>query len=174
MNWAGKQHPLETLAEWCAPAVLAGAIGWSATLVGVEAPVSAAVAGAAFAVGLMAIRSIGRSSNRPSFAFEPAPLEVAELDELLLDTPLTEAESRSGELLLDDPLTDVAEDARVVRLFAKQEPTPGELVSRIEDFLGEGARRPAAQPVAERKRQAIPDAGAALQAALANVRASLK
>jgi hypothetical protein len=172
MNWAGKQHPLETLAEWCAPAILAGAIGWCATRVGIALPVSAAVTGAAFAVGLIAVRSIGRAGNGPSFAFEPAPLGAEELDELLLDTPIEVVSS--NELLLDDPLTDVAEDARVVRLFAKQEPTPGELVARIEDFLGEGARRPAPQPVAERKQQAIPDAGAALQAALANVRASLK
>lgn len=168
MNWAGKQHPVETLAEWCAPAILAGALGWSAKLVGAGVSLSAIIAVASFGLGIVAIRYIGRAERELSYSFEPAKLEIddAQLDELLLDDPV--------ELLLDDPLTEVAENARVVRLFAKQEPTPGELVARIEDFLGDGARRPAPRPDANLGTQGIPDAGAALQAALANVRASLK
>lgn len=172
MGWAGKQHPIETLAEWCAPAVFAGAVAWSAKLGGVAQPISAVAGAAAFAIGQIAIRSIGRSERAGPPAFEPLPLEAdgSEPEELLLDTPVEPGVEPSSELLLDDPLVDIGDDARVVRLFARQEPTPGEMVARIEDFLGDGGRRQTADPNA----RPIPDAGAALQAALANVRASLK
>ena len=65
--------------------------------------------------------------------FEPAMYVTAEhgLGELLL-------EEKDSVLILDDPLVEAPTDSRVVRLFAKPEPTPGELVERISDFLGEG------------------------------------
>ncbi len=83
-------------------------------------------------------------------------------------------EVQSGELLLDDPLIGITEDARVVRLFAERDPTPGELAARIEGFLEDGVRSTMRRPDVAPAQPAIPDAGAALQAALANVRASLK
>ena len=96
----------------------------------------------------------------PIPVFEPAVLELT--DALGPD-----------ELLLDDPLVEVAADARVVRLFAKQEPTPGELVERIADFLGDG-RRPAQAAHYRADAQPPVDASTALHAALANIRASLR
>lgn len=175
MDWAGKQHPVERLVEWLAPALLAGATGWSAKSIGAALPAFSVAAGISFAVGMIAMRGIGRSRSALSPAFEPVVFEAdgSQLEELLLDNPIELGDAGSGELLLDDPLVDIDQDARVVRLFARQEPTPGELVARIEDFLGDGPRR-AALPAAGRETQPILDAGAALQAALANVRASLK
>ena len=75
-------------------------------------------------------------------------------------------------LLLDDPLGGIEPDARVVRLFARDEATPGELVTRIADYLGD-ERRILAQAAGEGQ-QTPPDASAALHAALANIRASLR
>lgn len=171
MDWAGKQHPAETLLEWLAPAALAGAAGWAVFKLGLAQPATLLVGVAIFLAGVLVMRMIGREGEVATPSFEPAAFDemAAEPDELLLDNPLIDS-AEADELLLDDPLTDIGDDARVVRLFARQEPTPGELVARIEDFLGDGTRRAAAraEPVA------VPDAGAALHAALANVRASLK
>ncbi len=88
MDWAGKQHPLETLVEWCAPAFFAGAVGWSTSLGGIALPVSIAAAGVAFAVGIMMMRLA--ESSRGSFpAFEPVSLEIdgTHLDECSSITP---------------------------------------------------------------------------------------
>jgi|SRR5690349_24590226 hypothetical protein len=90
-------------------------------------------------------------------AFEPVAFEEASLE---------------NELLLDDPLIEVEANSRVVRLFDRQDATPGEMVARIEDYLGDGRRR---SPVpAEEGSATPPDAHAALHAALANIRASLR
>lgn len=89
--------------------------------------------------------------------FEPVPFEEAVADDVLL---------------LDDPLIEIEPESRVVQLFAKAEPTPGELVLRIEDYLGDGRRPPA--PDASTPEQRPIDASAALHAALANIRASLR
>jgi hypothetical protein len=168
MDWAGKQHPVEALVEWLAPAALAGAVGWSAVTVGFSPAIVALAMPAVLVIGFLAIRRTGLSAETAAAAFEPVSFELAgvEPDELLLDNVLREV-ADGDELLLDDPLIDMSDDARVVRLFARQEPTPGELVARIEGFLSDGARGgPRPSP--------IPDASAALQAALANVRASLR
>jgi hypothetical protein len=159
MTWAAKQHPVEALAEWAAPAVLAAGCGWSVRLAFLPPAVIAAAAIIAFAGGVTVMRIAGRRQitiNR----FEPVAIDASDLDELLL-------EAKDEVLLLDDPLVQVAPDSRVVRLFDRQEPTPGELVERIADFLGDGRRPPpeAAVPV---------DASASLHAALANIRASLR
>jgi hypothetical protein len=74
--------------------------------------------------------------------------------------------------LLDDPIIEVAPESRVVQLFARAEPTPGELVLRIEDYLSDGRRTPAREASAAQQRPV--DASAALHAALANIRASLR
>lgn len=172
MDWAGKQHPVETMVEWLAPAAFGAAGGWSAVSFGLALPVAAVIGGAGFLAALLVIRIFGRQSGLPQLGFELVSFDGADAaaDELLLDCPLID-EAGAGELLLDDPLTDIADDARVVRLFARPDPTPGELVARIEDFLGDGQRSAVALPPAA---NTLPDAGAALQAALANVRASLK
>ncbi len=156
MNWA-KQHPVETLADWAAPALLAAACGWAARTALLPLTYIVAVAVLAFAGGMVAMRVAGKPNKPAAMPFEPVALEP---EELLL-------EAKDEVLLLDDPLVEVTPDARVVRLFAKQEPTPGELVDRIADFLGDG-RRIVPEPAAPA------DASAALHNALANIRATLR
>ena len=158
MTLRAKQHPADVLAEWAAPAILAAAAGWSVSRLGGSIYVAAGAAVAALAVGLAAMRLLGTAREIVEARFEPLPLDDC-IEEI-------------GELLLDDPLVEIEEDSRVVRLFAREEATPGELVARIEDFLGEERRIPAL--CAEEGPASPPDASAALHAALANIRASLR
>jgi hypothetical protein len=58
-----------------------------------------------------------------------------------------------------------------VRLFERNDPTPGELVLRISDYLSEQGKTPSSiDPQVEQQ----VDASAALHAALANIRATLR
>lgn len=166
MNWASKQHPVETIVEWVAPIPLAIAFAWACLRLGLNRNEAAAAAVAALTAGFAILRIAGRKAEGQSFSFEPAAIETVapEPEELLL-------EEKDELLELEDELVEVADDSRVVRLFAREEPTPGELVERIADFLGDSRRPVPAAPV-EAARPA--DASAALQAALANIRASLR
>lgn len=155
MVWA-KKHPVEVIAEWVAPALLAAAAGWAAWMAVLPWAAVAACGVMAFAVAFVAIRLTDGTVNSVEVAFEPVPIEDAAVDELLLD----------------DPLVEIAADLRVVQLFAQPEPTPGELVLRIEDYLNDGRR--ASQSDAAVVDQRPVDASAALHAALANIRASLR
>ena len=167
MSWAEKQHPVETLVEWVAPIPLGIAAAWAGKTLGLSIVEAAAVGIAFLTAGFAAVRLAGRAKAL-SYGFEPAVFEAdtVELDELLL-------EAKDELLELTDPLVEVASDSRVVRLFARQEPTPGELVERITDFLGEG-ERPRLAASAPDGASAPVDASAALHAALANIRASLR
>jgi hypothetical protein len=158
MSWA-KQHPVETLADYIAPALLAAASGWAARSALLPPLFMMTVAILTFAAGALAMRISGGQRSLPVSQFQPVALDTAGPAELLL-------EEEDEALLLDDPLIEIDPDSRVVRLFARQDPTPGELVERIADFLGED-RRPGSEPGAPT------DASAALHAALANIRASL-
>jgi hypothetical protein len=167
MKPAQKQHVLEAAAEWGAPILLAAALGWAGFRLG--APLAGVLAAVivAFAGGLGAMRKAG--SAAPTIAsFETPAIEPVEVEvgELLL-------EEKDELLILDDPLVDPSPESRVVRLFERQEPTPGELVDRIADFLG-GARQPAPVPQRPVEDPYSVDASAALHAALANIRASLR
>jgi hypothetical protein len=168
MDWAVNKHPAEWAAETLAPALLAAAAGWSAWKIGLPLAASAAGATITLALGVVAIRLAGDQPTAELGAFDPVGFDdVAAADELLLNDP-----APADELLLDDPLVEVPQDSRVVRLFERQEPTPGELVTRISDYLGGGGRSPAPETGQEQDRQ--PDASAALHTALANIRASLR
>ena len=169
MDWANKQHPVETLVEWVAPILLAVAAGWAALASGQPKPIAAVMSAMALAVGVFAMRVAGRPAGLELPHFEVAGLaEESGGDVLLLDNPLVEPDS---ELLLEDRLSEVGPDSGVVRLFANEEATPGELVARIADYLG-ADRRPVEGPNPPVDRPA--DASAALHAALANIRASLR
>jgi hypothetical protein len=157
MNWAVNKHPVEWAVETLAPALLAAAAGWSAWKIGLPLAASAAGATMMLALGVVAMRLAG---DQPI-------AELGPFDPVEFDDP-----TATDELLLDDPLVEVQPDSRVVRLFEREEPTPGELVTRISDYLG-GARRPPA-PEAGQEDHRQPDASAALHAALANIRASLR
>lgn len=166
MNWAARQHPVEAIVEWIAPIPLALAVGWAGWRLGLSSIECAAAGVAALTAGFAALRLSGRNSDSGTFAFEPGAIEE-----------LTSAASGGQDvaveavLELEDVLVEVAPDSRVVQLFAASEPTPGELVDRIADFLGE-AKRPMRVVSNESTRAA--DASEALQAALANIRASLR
>jgi hypothetical protein len=156
MDWAGKPHPLERIVECGAPLVLAIAAGWSARLANLPLAAILASGMLALAIGMVAMRLGGRGPVAESAAFELAEFEATDADD---------------ELLLDDPLVEATPDSRVVRLFEQADPTPGELVLRISDYLNDGGR--AAAPEAPTEQQ-YPDASDALHAALANIRASLR
>lgn len=168
MKWGGKQHPVETLVEWLAPIPLAGAIAWASIRLGSSLVEAGAIGVAALVAGFVAVRAAGGTISAGRYDFEPAMFgdPGEELGELLL-------EAKDEILILDDPLIEPSEDSRVVRLFARHQPTPGELVERIEGFLGETGRATTEPPVSPADRVPV-DASAALYAALANVRASLR
>lgn len=162
MTIAEKQHPADRLVEWVSPAVLAAAAGWAAWTV-LEQPIAGVgTAAIALVIGIGAMRVLGEAPRaEPDAGFEPVSFEQCAEDDVLL---------------LDDPLSDIESDARVVNLFAQDEATPGELVARIADYLGDESRVPVAPEAsaAGEGPQAPPDASAALQSALANIRASLR
>ena len=128
----------------------------------------AAAAAVVFAGGWGAMRKADSGAPAALASFETPQIEPIEpeLEELLL-------EAKDELLILDDPLVDPPSDSRVVRLFAPPEPTPGELVDRIAEFLG-GDRKPAPVPQLSAENQYSVDASAALHAALANIKASLR
>lgn len=166
MIWAGKQHPVETLVELLAPAVLALAVGWASWRLGISSIAALALGVAVLIAGFALFRIAGSSRAVPLQRFEPAEFAPPELDELLL-------EEKDAILELNDPLEEVLPDSRVVRLFARPEPTPGELVDRITDFLGGAQRQESSERQAAEARP-VPDASAALHTALASIRASLR
>ena len=158
MNWTDQGHPGERLVEWGAPAVLATASGWAAYAAsGAVLPGVAAMA-AVLLVGVLAMDRAGKAERGVRLSdFAVEPIEAAAIDELLLD----------------DPLSEVPADSRVVSLFAPEPPTPGALVARIADYLGE--RSPLGRAAGDDMAGPVAvDAGAELHAALANIRASLR
>lgn len=166
MSWAGKQHPLEAAVEWLAPITLSLAVGWAGWRLGLSTILSVGLGAAALAAGIAAFRLAGRGASIAIQGFQPAEFESIEAGELLL-------EEKDSILELHDRLEEPNPDSRVVRLFERHDPTPGELVDRIVDFLSEGRRPdPVDHPMAESNR--LPDASAALHDALANIRASLR
>jgi len=153
----------ETLIEWSASALLAAATGWAAATIGQSMMIGIAVLAAMLPAGAYVLKRAGGPAdvalNLPEFA--PEPIESA----------------ADGELLLDDPLVPASPDSRVASLFdtnlAIGAETPGAMVTRIADYLGDQAPRNRAMPE-HRHEQGPEDAGAALHRALANIRASLR
>lgn len=156
MGWT-KKHPIEVIVEWGAPSLLAVAAGWAASLAGLPLAAIAGAGSLALAVGVVTMRLAGRAPIIAEASFEPVAFDVAVTEDVLL---------------LDDALIENEPNSRVVQLFARPEPTPGELVLRIEDYLSEGHRPPA--PEASVADHHPVDSSAALHAALANIRASLR
>ena len=162
MTIAEKQHPADRLVEWAAPAVLAAAAGWAAWTTFTQPLAGIGAAAIALAIGTCAMRVVGAAPRTEALAgFEPVSFEECVEDDVLL---------------LEDRLSEIEADARVVSLFAEDEATPGELVARIADYLGDESRVPVLPTTlaAGEGQQAPPDASAALHSALANIRASLR
>ena len=156
MSWANK-HPVEVAAERGAPALLAIAAGWAASAAGLPLAAAAAAGTIALAIGVATMRLAGGAPIVADADFQPVPFD----DAVGVD-----------ELLLDDPLVEITPGSRVVQLFAREETSPGELILRIEDYLSDGRRAPTPEGVVAEQHPV--DASAALHAALANIRASLR
>lgn len=157
MDWAEKPHLIEVLAEWGAPIVLASAAGWSASMAGLPLAAEVPAVVIALSLGIIAMRKAGGKPSMPEAGFQPVEFGPGDYDNVLL---------------LDDPLVEVEPDSRVVRLFARTDPTPGELVLRISDYLSEQSKPSALADRSDELEQG--DASAALHAALANIRATLR
>ena len=156
MNWTGKPHPVEAVADWAAPLILAFAAVWSAALAGLPLVAKMGCGLIGLTAGFVAMRMAGIPPIARGTGFEAVELEFSGGDDVLL---------------LEDRLIEPAADSRVVRLFAQAEPTPGELVLRISDYLSEQGT-PAGAELSAVDQQV--DASAALHAALANIRANLR
>lgn len=166
MRWAGKQHPVEVAIEWVAPVPLALAVGWASWRLGFSSVASILLGVAGLATGFASFKIGSGAASVPIAEFQPAELAPVELDELVL-------EEQDAVLELCDRLEEPSPDSRVVRLFERPDPTPGELVDRIVGFLAEGRSRTIAER-AEADGVRSPDASTALHEALANIRASLR
>ncbi len=123
MTMKARQHPAETLADLIAQASLAAAAGWAAwKLAGSAAAIGAAVG--ALAIGMFAMKRFGELAEElAGVGFEPVAFD--------------DCTDEGDVLLLDDVLSELEDGSRVVRLFAKEQPTPGELVNRIAGYLGD-------------------------------------
>ena len=178
MDPTATRPPIEFLAEWSAALLLVAAVAFALVMLASASMVVMACGGAGAAAAAVAVqRWVPHGLGRNFPGFEPVDWAVTaegEEEVLLLEEPLpVEADQ---ELLLDDPLP-APDRSRVVRLFgdapggdAEAIPAPGEMLARIETFLG-GHR--SAAPLA-----AVPapeaEASAALHAALADIRRSLR
>lgn len=185
MNWKASPPAIEIAVEWIAAACLGGAVGFAVARI---APFGAGlvVSGVAGAVAALAAWLIlgrvdrQRGSRRQQHAPVNSPSDFLTEDVLLLDQPV----DHDDVLLLDDPLPAVDHDSRVVRLFAAHSvgtaasaplAGPGEMVARIENFLGHARdSATAAEPAHLANKAASDDASAALHAALADIRRSLR
>ena len=178
MDWNPKRPAIEIAAEWIAAACVGGASAFACAVLApdgggmVAAPLAGAIgaAGALFAMGRV---DPGRQPPPERFV----PVDFGD-DELTLDAQVETDDA----LLLDDPLPALDEDSRVVRLFAVPAsaseatplPAPGEMAARIENFLGGTRAGPAAAEPARHAAPGAADASAALHAALADIRRSLR
>ncbi len=178
MDWKASRPAIEIAAESIAATCLGGAVVFAGAQSGAGLAMAGAAGALVAAAGLIILGRVDRYDGPLEARF--APLGFDEIDEevLLLDQPI----DGDHALLLDDPLPALDQESRVVRLFAAQSPGsdeaapplagPGEMVARIEDFLELG--RGSAAAVEGEARAASVDASAALHAALADIRRSLR
>ena len=180
MNWKASPPAIEIAAAAVSVASLGGATCFA---VGLLAPlgagwIAAGVAGACAAVGGGWL--IARVDRQPARPYRPVA-ESADGLALVDDVLLLEERVDAAILPPEEPSPMVA-TPRVVQLFAvpaeEEEPPqslvgPGEMIARIEDFLGQ-SRGVASEPAAARGPVPADDATAALHAALADIRRSLR
>jgi len=184
MNWKASPPAIEIAAVTIASSCLGVAVGFAIARI---APLGAglAEAGGAGTIVASAAWLVLRLIDRECGARHPfAPESLGDLlntaDVLLLDQRVDDEI-----LLLDDPLPAVDDESRVVRLFTAQPVAteaapmplagPGEMIARIEDFLGLArGNATGGEPVMRADKAASDDANAALHAALADIRRSLR
>jgi hypothetical protein len=176
MDWKAERPAIEIAAEWIAAASVGGAIAFAvwglAPLGSGILAAAAAAAGVPGAIGALVVMNRVDRADRP-LAERFVPVDFSdEADVLVLDDPI--------ELVFEYPLPAISEDSRVVRLFAVPPtasdaaplPAPGEMAARIETFLGVTRTGTAAEP--DEAPAGAADASAALHAALADIRRSLR
>ena len=178
MNWKAERPAIEIAAEWIAAACVGGAIAfavWRLAPLG-SGILAAAAAGVLGAIGALVVMNRVDRAGRP-LAERFVPVDFTdEADVLMLDDPI----GRDEPARLEYPLPAISEDSRVVRLFAVPPmageaaplPAPGEMAARIETFLGGTRAGTAAEP--DEAPAGAADASAALHAALADIRRSLR
>lgn len=185
MSFKTNRSNVEIAAEWLAASCIGGAVAFAILTLAPGGFVMGCVSGVIVAgLALIALSKIDREQEK-SAGFELVDFpneESIDEDVLLLDEPCG-----LPELLLDQPLSAPVEESRVVRLFtagpdacdqASAIPAPGEMLARIENFLGT-TRAPATpialpRPAAHSSNSASVEASAALHAALADIRRSLR
>ena len=188
MDWKAQRPAIEIAAELIATVAVGGAIGFATWALaplgtGVVALSAASIAGVAGTITAWWV--MGRvDREQPASGDRFVPVDYDETaDVLLLDEPIDDAEA----LLLEAPSSTARANSRVVQLFAAPAtadeaerpesrgeamlPAPGEMVATIENFLG-GARNSGGAD--DQSRPAAADASAALHAALADIRRSLR
>ncbi len=159
MNFAPPPPPIERAAVLLAALCLGGATGFALAMLlpleGLALAAMASVGGVALTVAAwFGLVGVVPRRDLTGVKFEPATF-----------SPTDEA---TDELLLDDPVVTVASESRVVQLFKPEPlPEPGELAARIGVFLDSRQAPALPEPVQ-------PDASAALHAALADIRRSLR
>ncbi len=185
MTWKAPRPAIEIAFETFAIASLCGAVAFAVLRL---IPAGSTAAGLALATtagviaGGLAMLVMARVDRR---APETMAFDLPMPDAQRIDPPAEETAGPDGDdvLLLEAPIVAEASASRVVQLFAAgppgvaaeaDMPDPGEMIARIEQFL-----RPAggtgAEPGSGAARPVPPgEANAALHAALADIRRSLR
>lgn len=170
MVWNRQRPAIERGAELLAALSLSGGVAFAifhaAPLAGLALVGAMSLGGIAAAAGALALlaRVDGNRENAQLLSFEPGGFAGG-----------TAADKVEDELLLDDPIMPIEPESRVIQLFEPHQPEPlpepGELVARIADYLDSGRGAPQQTAPSDPIRH---DASAALHAALADIRRSLR
>lgn len=180
MNSKASPPVIETAAISVAALSLGGAVAFAMAQI---APFGAGLVGASVTGAIAALGAwllVGRVDRRPALPpFVTSAPVCADTDQ---DVLLLDQIAGDEPLLLDDPLPVLRDDSRVVRLFAALPDAeaaaplvgPGEMIARIEDFLGHSRPAPAGEQAGDATKAASEDASAALHNALADIRRSLR
>jgi len=180
---------IETAATRFAILCLASAVGFAAWhFLPFAGLTGAGMFGAIAALaGWVVLARVDRPQRLVAFVPVDLPMSEETSEDVLLPDQLADLDLDLGSgpepLLLDDPLPALRDDMRVVRLFAagpaERRPAalagPGEMIAQIEDFLGQ----PRVGGIIARSglgdgAPRTEDASAALHAALADIRRSLR
>lgn len=183
MNWKASPPAIERAAVAIASLCLGGALAFAVARMAPwgAGPAAAVCVGAIAALAAwLIVRRVDQQAPRRTFLPQSLDDALVGEDILLLDERIDD----DTVLELDQPLRKADGESRVVRLFAGQPigaatapvplAGPSEMIARIEDFLGQGRGATAAPPAPRRADLATDDASAALHAALADIRRSLR
>lgn len=179
MEWKQQAHPVERAAIAVAGVSFGAAIAFAlfmlAPLAGTFLTGTAGVGGLAAAFGGLALLT-RIDQSRPGDRGEIRLIDFVEAVDHPEEEGSAERAIDEDELLLDDPIVPISPDSRVVRLFNPEQPPeplpePGELAARIVTYLDSERGK---SRIAVNSALVTGDASAALHAALADIRRSLR